>query len=91
VVAALKLKLLPGQAPGLGEARTGSTDAYLAYLEGRKLLAEAGSILRFNLARGPEALARRAADLHVFEDDSDHNTLVTSASPVAAVERFLGG
>ena len=33
-----KLKLLPGQSPGAQEYRTASTDAYLHYLVGRKLL-----------------------------------------------------
>ena len=38
VVGALRLKLLPGQAPSAQEHGTASTDAYLHYLAGRKLL-----------------------------------------------------
>ena len=36
-----------------------------------------------------DALARRAANLRVFEDDSDHYSLMTSETAHAAVERFL--
>jgi len=39
VVEALKLKLLPGQSPGVHEYGTASTEAYLHYLVGRKLMA----------------------------------------------------
>ncbi len=59
VVGALKLKLLPGQEPGTGGQRTASTEAYLHYLEGRKLLAN------FNVDdyQRAQAAFRRALDL----------------------------
>jgi tetratricopeptide (TPR) repeat protein len=39
VVSSLKIKLLPGQSPSADEHRTASSEAYLHFLEGRKLLA----------------------------------------------------
>ena len=59
VVGALKLKLLPGQEPSSAERRTASTDAYLSYLEGRKLLSNTG---REDWRRAQVAF-RRALDL----------------------------
>jgi len=44
VVGALKIQLLPGQSPSTDEHRTSSSEAYLHYLEGRKLMAVSDSV-----------------------------------------------